>query len=366
MNRRLVYVENARVLADSGEITTPILTRDPITSLTVELRATNGATNNVDQSLADCLTNISILDGSEVLYSLSGHELMAYTAYKLGYLPYQLVTEMPGLQQNCFAVIQFGRWFGDQVFAFDPSKFNNPQIRLQWNLAAVRAVGATGFVSGTGRIEYIADVMEGAAAPQGMLCAKRENTFTTAASGDVSIDLPVDRLIKAMYLRSRENGTGSLSGLSNVKLSADQDKFIPLDMATSDLKRQVTLRNKEFHYKHGFHKADASTIYLLLSHEESLSLVRDDGDSTLTYLNNGIGEGELGVMTAGAADANPRTIWASVHGFLPFNTLMLEQGEYDDPESWLQATMFKNLRAILTQSNAGATCSLVLETAKVY
>lgn len=366
MNRREVYLENRRVLADSGEITTPINVRDVITSISIELRATNGASSNKDVTMADCLTSIDLLDGSEVLWSLSGHQLFALTAYNLGRIPYQLITEMPGLTQNLYGVLQFGRWPGDPSYGFDPSKFNNPQLRLKWNLAAVNAVGATGFVSGTGRISYVAEVMEGAPLPVAMLCAKQEYSFTTAASGDETIDLPTDRRIKRVLLRSYEAGVGILSDISRVKLSVDQDKFIPLDMTASDIARMTAIRNGEFFYKHGFYHNDADTIYFVTKLEEVVGIHRDGGDSVIGYANNGIGQGTLSLITGGSADTTDRTLWAHVHGMYPYSVVCLDMGEWDDPASWLETPLYKSLRMILTQSGADGAASIVLETEKIY
>lgn len=364
--RRLTYIENRRVLADSGEITVDIDVRDPITALWIEFRADNGANGNQDNPLVDCLTSIDLIDGGKVLYSLNGYELFAMTANKLGHIPYNLITEIPSNVQNVNGCFMFGRWFGDQVYAFDPSKFQNPQIRFKWNLSVNRTVAATAYATGTGRLTLFADVMEGAPSPQGMLTARQLYSFTTAASGKESIDLPVDMRLKALLLRSASDSGGGLYGISNIKVSGDNDKFIALDMAKTDLQRWISLHVKPFLYKHGFRATSGDTIYTALKQDEVVSLTPDTGDTVIAYNNNGIGNGAIVMTTGGVADTADKNFWANIHGWQPWNTAFVEMGEWDDPATWLDATVFSKLKLELTQNVASSVASVVIEQEYVY
>ncbi len=366
MLRRLAYIENQKVLADSGEITSDITVRDPITALWVELRATNGGTRNLANFLAGCIDTVDIIDGSTVLVSMDGYEAFAVAAYHLGHIPYQLIAETEGLTQNCYFPILFGRWLGDEQIAFDPTRFNNPQIRFKWNLANINTVGATGFLTGTGRLTIMADIMEGAPAPGGLLMHKEHYSFTTAVSGVEYIDLPTDYPHRSLFIRSHEAGVGQMSGISNVKVSCDQGKFIPFDMRQTDFRRWLTLRYPPFHYKHLLKAANGTTVQLIPKQDEQVNYQPEVADCVVSAPNNGIGEQTLAVYTAGAADANYRNIWALVHGWLPFGTAYVPWGEYDDPASWLDASIFRSIRLELTQDNAGASAFVVVEQAKAY
>lgn len=366
MLRRQTYIENRRVLADSGEITLDINVTDPITALHIEVRATNGATDNIANTLAQCIDTFQIVDGSDVLVSLSGRELLTYAISKLRTVPYQLISELGGNVQNLYAPILFGRWFGDQQFAFAPSRHKNPQIRFKWNLANVTAVGATGFVSGSGLLTVWADVMEGAPDPSGILTAKRHYSFTTAASGIEYVSLPIDQTIKAILIRSFKAATGGLSGISNLKLHGDNSKVVFFDQRASDFLRFLTPLSYPLVYKHIFHAANGNTIYPILKQDETMNLSPESTDSVAAYSNYGIGEGAVTLFTAGAADANKRNLAAIVSGFLPFNTAYKELGDYDDPTTWLDPSSFKSLMLELTESVVSADASIVLEQARVY
>lgn len=366
MNRRIAYVANRQVLQDSGTVTIPLNIQDIVTALTIEFRATNGATSNVNNPLAGCISEIALIDGGEVLWSMNGFEFFGQEAYHDGFIPYELITEIGGNVQNLLGKMQFGRWIGDTQLAFDPSKFKNPQLRFTWNLATITAVGATGYVTGTMVVTVEATIMEGAPSPVGMLLNRKLTSFTTVAAGTAYVNMPTDMPIKSILVRSYIVHVGVLSDISNVKLNCDTNKFVPFDMRDTDFERYQALRGQCFVLKHGFVGPNGTNIYAVLKQDEVLSFARDSGDTTYGYLNTGAGDAVMSVFTAGVADVNPRVVWCVETGWMPFSCLQFDLGEWDDPSSWLDATLFKNIQLELTQSGAGAVASVLVEQLYTY
>jgi len=366
MLKRLTYIENARVLADAGVVTSPLNVRDPITSLAFAFGATNGATWNVANNLPENIQAIELLDGSEVLFSLTGVQAFALAAYRRDYIATMNITEFPNDPADFVFEYLFGRWPGDTVYALDPSKFANLQLRLTWNLNTIRPVGVLGFVTGSMRYTVIASVMEGAAAPQAMLSARQHYQLVTAVGATAFIDLPTDRRLKAIYVRSAANAFGGIPGISRIKLTCDQDKFIPFDILTPGLISWMSTNHKPLHYNHSFMIANAMTIFPLLKWFEDLQLQGYQGDDVYMYVNNAAGFGVVNVLLAGVADANMRSYIGSVGGWCPYNVLALDQGEYDDPSTWLDPATFRSIQLQLTQNVAASVASVVLESELVY
>lgn len=366
MLRRQAYIENRRVLADSGEIVTDINIKDPISALWLEFRATNGATDNVAAIVPDVVDLVELIDGGKVIFSLTGHQLFSYSAFRLGYIPYNLISELGGNVQSLFACIPFGRWLGDQQMAFDPSRFSNPQLKLKWNLANIRAVGATGFLSGSATWTIFGDIMEGAPQPVGYISAKQHYQFSTAASGTEYIDLPNDYPLKGLMIRSYKATAGGLAGVSNIKLNCDQGKAVPFDISKTDWQRLSTLYAPEFHYKHVFHAKNGDTLYPLLKQDESIALHPESGDNVIGYVDYGIGEGALSLLVGGAAQTNKTNLYGHVHGFLPLACAYMPMGEYDDPNTWLDISAYNSRKLELTQNSASAACSVVIEQGVNY
>ena len=366
MLRRLAYIENRKVLADSGEVVSDIKVRDPITALWVELRAQNGSTSNVANPVAAVIDAVEVIDGSTVLFSLDGWELFALTAYHQKHIPYTLVYEYGNLTQNLSALIPFGRFLGDTMYSLDPTRFANLQVRVKWNLANVRAVGVTGFTTGTATLTVVADIMEGAPTPAAMLMTKEHYAFTTAASGVEYIDLPTDYNHRGLYIRCHKAGSGQLTGISNVKVTCDQGKFIPFDMCKNDLHRIYTFRHPPFHYKHNFYPSSGDTIYPLLKFDEVVQLTGYDADVYASYVNDGIGEGIAYIYGNVGVKSGAYQLMADVQGFAPVGTLWLPWGLEDEPSSWLQASLFKSLRLELTMDSASASAFVVTQQERTF
>jgi hypothetical protein len=364
MLRRKVYIENQRVLADSGEIIIDINVTDPISALWFDIRAINGAINNVNNPVAGCIDTIQLLDGGDVICSLSGVELLVNAIEKLRSIPAQLVTEVPNGYQSMNAPLLFGRWFGDQQFSFVAGSFKNPQIRFKWNLGAVRAVGADSYVTGSGRLTIVADVMEGAPNPVAIITAKRHYLFATAGSGVEAVELPTDQPIKALQLRSALLAGAALAGITHVKLHGDQSKVVILDHDRYNWIEGLTVFHNALVYKHSFHAMDGVTVYPLLKYLESVNIEPQGPDEVTGYVSNGAGQGLLYVYRAGAAAVANINLVALVTGYMPFNSVYQEFGDYDDPNTWLNPSGFKSLRLELTQNVAAAQCSIVLEQAR--
>jgi hypothetical protein len=366
MNRRLTYVENRRVLTDSGVIVSQLNVRDPITTLYFEIRATNGATSNKGNPIPTNVQAIELLDGANVLFSLTGPQAFAYGCYKAYHVPYMMVDEGPGSVQTLAFHYFFGRWPGDTAYALDPSKFDNLQLRLTWNLATTRAVGAAGFATGTGLYTIMADVMEGAPTPQAMLSTKQHYQFVTVNGATNYIDLPVDRRLRSILIRSAANLWGGFPGIGNVKLTADQDKFIVMDMRLDEVQAMITAKNPPFWYKHFFFCHNGETLLPLMKYDENLNLEGFQGDVVHLYTNNGAGFGVFNQLLAGVADNNDRSYVANVGGNFPMHTAQLDLGEWDDPSSWLDTTQFRSLQLQLRQDQNAGAASVVIEQEKVY
>jgi hypothetical protein len=366
MIRRFSYILNRYTLTDSGTLTIPINLRDVITALWIEFRATNGATNNQHNTVHNNISAIELIDGGDVLSSITGAQAYAATLYGLGWHPYMLITEVGSNVQDLSYCMRFGRYLGDQQYALDPSQFKNPQVRITWNLATVTAVGATGFVSGTGTLTVYAEIMEGAPIPQAFLGMKQLYQATSVASGVLPILLPTDRRIKGLLLRAASDSGGGLYGVSNVKLQGDQSKVVFFDVSKTDLQRYISLRNAPFSYKHVFHAADGDTLYPLMKQDEQVNLMGESGDRTFGYLNYGIGSGALDAYLAGSAATADAAYYANVLGWLPEHAAFIDLGDWGEPASWLDPTPYKALQLELTQNAASSALSVVLETENPY
>jgi len=364
---RDAYIQNGYVMADSGEVTFDVNLRDPISELWFYFNNTNGATHNVANFLAECISAIEIIDGSKVLCSLDGRQALALACFEMGAMPYQVVSELPGNPVEFAVPIRFGRWLYDPDLAFDPTRFLNPQIRVKWDMAAINAVGATGYLSDYGRLTIIAKVMEGGASPTGLLVPKEQYSFTSAASGITYIDLPTDYPYRSLLIRAAKASSYWDQILSHLKLNCDAEKYIPFDLDGFDFLFNSLRENGRFSYRHVFHAKSGDTIYPLLKYEENVNLISEQfNDCVFKYPNYGYGNAAITMYVAGAASSNYNNVGAMVQGSCPFGYAFNPFGEPTDPSTWFPAAQFKSVRLELTNATADATADVVSVQAMPY
>jgi hypothetical protein len=366
MLTRKTYIENRKVLGNSGEDTTEINVTQPITCLWVELRATNGATSNKIHTLAEYISQIDVVDGSDVLYSLDGQEALGMAVQQIGYIPQQLVVEFPGGQQSLNIPIMFGRFIGDKEYALNPLKHLNLQVRIRWDLTALNGIAATGWATGTLRWSVVAEVIENNAVPKGFFMKKEHYSWTTAASGDTRIDLPTDYPYRALMVRNYLAANQITTVINNLELNLDQSRTIPFNMRMTDILRYHSPTNQRLVYKHWLHMHNAETAYFLLKYLESTSFVPNAGDAVWGYNNNGRGEGTVSLFTAGAADANDRDVICLVEGYAPMGCVIIPFGDQYDPSEWLPAPAYKSVRLIATNGAAAGVAAVCLEQLRSY
>jgi len=362
-----VYLEKDRTLADSGEYTVDITPRDPITVLWVKFQATNGATHNKANTLPECINAIEIIDGADVVYSLDGKQAFALAAYTLGHFPLCMFDEVWDECQTVSVPIFFGRYIGDTDLSFDPTKFRNPQVRVNWNLAAVRAVGATGYVTGSMQLSIIAEVMSGAPSPSGVLSAKERYTYTTSAGGTEYIEMPNDEVWRGLYLRGHKAANPWHWVYDVVKLSCDGGKYTPFDIRGWDVFQRLSLRYPIFHYHHRMAAVDDDVLQCVLRQEEmpsGWSSARND--TVFAYDNAACGQAQVSIYTAGAAQNTKTQFDVDWHGWLPYAVVVIPFGQEQVVGDWFPASAFGSIRLEVRGGVAGAANSVYLQTLRMY
>lgn len=364
---RDVYLEQGKTLADSGSHTVDISPIDSISELLVNVWADNGATNNLGSPIPRIITKIEVVDGSDILFSMDGRLAHALYYYLRGVVPEISIAEAPNYGQSVNIPLCFGRWLWDPLFALDPSRFKNLQLKISWNLAAVNAVGATGFVTGSGRLSVIAKVIEGGEKPTHFLMHKDQYSWTTGASGDERIPLPTDYPYAMLMFRAYEAGVNMSNSYTNLKLNIDFDKIIPLDMEDGDIKNRII-------DKYGMIKlpiigrasdgdvreawmADPYNVVFTPNSPSALAALQTlDAGRYTPYVRD----------YAGVAIAADIDLFVELLGSGIWNCHAIPFGILDDPTTYLMAQDHGDIKVIITQGNAGAEANIVLSQLRDY
>lgn len=371
---RDVYIENEKTLADSGSLITELAVVDPVSEIQLRFKAKNGATYNKNSPIARCVSKIELVDGANVVYSLDGMFAQAVSYYQTGKVPSMQRQAGPSENQEDHIVIRFGRWLWDKAYALAPAKFRNLQLKISWDLATVNDVGATGFLTNTGKLSVICRLMEGLAEePVGYMMAKKHYDWTTAASGEERIALATDYPYVMMLLRAYEAQTKLYSTITNLKLSIDQDKDIPFNLSSWDLLKMMENQWGKFILDQHCYGGNEDNVQTWMAVGETVGLTPEPtvAASGLFSTHVNVLDVDSGRLNLRAVGTDHSTTSPTIHQLLCVgqglhHTFAYPFGTMDDPDSWLDAPGVGDVKAIVTQGNAGAAASLALLQARKY
>jgi len=200
---------------------------DPISMIQIFYSAMNqevGEATTSNLHPAGCISKIDLVDGSDLLFSLSGFEAQALDFYHNKKMPYHNIKYLNDNYSHSVYQLNFGRFLYDTLLAFDPKKFINPQLKISIDL------NGGGCDCDAGRMEVLAHTFdEKVPSPTGFLMAKELVSYTLANNAHEYIDLPTDHPYRKLFVSPRRPGTQPDVQLAHVKLSQDGDKKVVFD-----------------------------------------------------------------------------------------------------------------------------------------
>jgi len=215
---------------------------DIISRLIIKFNATNPASITIQEVPAANITKIELVDGSDVLFSLTGMQAHALDFFDTGRQYICGGSYVPTWGLSAYLVINFGRWLWDNKLAFDPKKFINPQLKITFD----EDVAVASTVENT--LTIFADIFdEKEVSPTGFLMNKEIYAYTPVASATEEIDLPSDYPYRKIVVQARVPDLWFGEIISNMKLTENNDKKIPFDLTGSQLENWVHEIYGEYH-----------------------------------------------------------------------------------------------------------------------
>ena len=336
----------------------PINIKEPISQLLIKFEGLNSTAATTAHPL-ESVTKIELIDGSDVLFSLNGKETEALDFYhNHGQLRCNYNYIITGGTPTRMLAINFGRYLWDKDYAFDPTRFKNPQLRISLSIAS----GGNAFSHNY--LTCFANIFEdGGISPKGFMMVKQLKTHAVASTVHVYTDLPTDYPFRALYYRVYAASLEASWLLSNLKISEDQDKRIPIDNTGLEI---LELLQQEYPpVEESFYFASAvagRTLYITPT-----QYVKAFGTtwSTSPQANNlASQDGEGGNLTTyQLADGNNQQIL--VKGWIPHGVFEVPFGIKDDPADWYDVRNIGSLRADMTGGNTG-NASIFIQQVRGY
>jgi hypothetical protein len=316
--------------------------------------------NNFSKHISESITKFELIDGSEVLISLSGSQLDA--------IPYfvgnPLTINKTGWEQSSThyfrLVYDFGRWLFDGKYALDPAKLTNPQLRITYDATNVSTGG------GSFNLQIDALVFDELVAEASMfLSAKQIKEYAPSNNAWEYSDLPTDYAYRLLLVQAYNPGKTFNSILSDLRLSEDNDKKIPYDVGAEE-----QALNNALHYGRLF---DSAVGNAQTSDRDWMSRIGK-------YLTGGyFGATEANLDNLTVTEAAKVTIGASTgsfaltlnaSGFCPHSIVSLPVGDPRSENDWYNVQGIGNLQLQLKGAGSAASNAgnprIVVQQARGY
>ncbi len=319
---------------------------DPISRIIIAWRVTR-AGEGMDSYPHTDISKIELVDGSEVLHSLSGGENQAVAIYDRKSQTMNHGQHLGSNSEYSSYGIDFGRWLNDPMFAFDPKRFTNPQLKITFS----HLISDTG--ASSGNLEVWACMFDQRTiSPVGMLVTRQIKDYTVATAGVFDyIDLPVDRTLRGLFIQGYASGVEPWAQVIEARLNEDNDKRVPFDWDLEDYHR---VRKGWDHAieEQCIGKATTSSRVFYVTPSDFytmpvMSAMEDDG----TVHSEGWAKG--GKITVQSENINP-WFWCNVRGWLPNHMFHFAFGDPMDVDDWYDLSQVGSLELRLKTGSSGS------------
>jgi hypothetical protein len=230
MNTRTSVLFSPSDVDASGTKTVDLDFPDIISRLTILFQTINPGSVVIQEHPLANLPKIEVVDGSSVVFSLTGLQAHALEFFDMGRLYPGGGSFVPAWGLVAIANINFGRFLFDQQIALDPKKFTNLQLKVTYDEDVSVASSVVNSLT------VLAELFdEKAVAPTGFFMNKDIFDYTPVANAVQTIDLPTDYTYRKLILQARVPDLWFGGIIGNLKLTEDNDKRVPLDLTGSEL-----------------------------------------------------------------------------------------------------------------------------------
>ena len=358
MNYREVLLEDNKDISTAATTTFDLDLIDTVSRMSFKFNVVNGAsTIAIVKHPMACVSKIELVDGSDVLESLSAKQMAAAMFYNDSKSPQSFITGVTNGHSYFTVDMDFGRFLYDPLLAFDPTKFANPQIKITYNKVTSDANNVNMYLT------MLAEVFdEKKPSPTGFLMRKEVESWTPANDTHEYVTLPRDYAYRKLFLTGYATDNHVRKQIAEVKLSEDQDKRVPYNINTRTLlpmqMRQYGPVREIFHI---LGSTSTEVFYTMPSYEAQVSAIPTAAEDVFITTITG------DVATIDAATGGGR-IEGEVFGYVPFHTFPLVFGDQMALGDWYDVSKVGSLKLDVLAGTVGGTPvgSVFLEQLRTY
>lgn len=294
-----------------------------ISQLLIKFKVTNKINSSTGSPFSN-LTKIEVVDGSDVLFTANGDALDAVNFYNRQKAQCTSWSYVANWALEALVGLDFGRYPFDPMYALDPTRFRNLQLKISYD----EDVGSS--TADTNALEVWALVFSGKVpSPVGFFQVKEQYAYTPSADSYEEIELPTDYPLRTLYLQAPKKDTWFGSIVDEVRLDEDALKAILFDNEYYDVMKMYRAFFGRYEHKSTVYLSTTDTAYYRGPTADVAGIITPYGTAEYAVADGQIfGAEGAGYMTT----AGNCTIFVS--GFLPNYVGAFPFGKRDDPEDW--------------------------------
>ncbi len=361
MRNRKATLVHKEVLDPSGTRIFNLDFSNPIIALYISIAGRWFDTSDTNNPLIPRnISKIEIVDGSDVIFSMNMEDALALSLYHSGQMPFE--ASCAGSYQDSIAQLKipFGRDDSDNEWMLDPKRFVNLQLKITY--AFTEAAGSWGADKQSLTVRALVNENPAQEA-SAFLMSKNVYSWNKATSGDETIDLPRDYKMRMMLLRVKDADTPTFAEFTNVKISCDTDRFVPLNEYLEDIAQENLIKYGLQRFQ-GICHGDGSDTAIKGYHPFAWNW----GARTESWNFGAISEiaRPYSGYSTFVKDSTPTALTAGqrcIHthqGWEYYGTEGILFGNLKDVEEFFDPTGFQSVRAIITQAQTDAAASAVI------
>lgn len=333
MRQRLAKILSPEDLGATGTKVIDINVADVISRIEIIFRTKNSGDTFDDHPAANIL-KIELVDGSDVLFSLTGREAQALNFYDRLQPADNHMTGSNGEWMRAVFGLDFGKFLYDPELAFDPTKFTNPQLKITWDENVANVLAEDNYLT---VLAHLFD--EAKPTPIGFLMSKNIYLYTPTANAFEYIDLPTDHPVRKLLIGSHQEGYTFTQMIAEFMLSEDNDKRVPFDMTGDEL----------FYFMKQHYPEYIENIYTNITSTPQAFRVTPADDTVLVETTpNQLITSEVmfdnGGLASGSCGVPPATFYILCKGYIPHGLACVPFGNPALVDDWYDVTKLGSLR----------------------
>lgn len=320
-----------------------------------------------DVWLHDRLTRIElIVNGSQVVKSYSGDQLLAMMCYKKTNIYTHDTKNMSSGTCEEFFYINLGRFWHDLEYLLDLGKVNDPELRFTYNFSATSVQGWTNGTAMTAapyRTVICHLLKDAPASPLGYIKTSELYRFTSGNAKKENMTVPRGPLFSNLYLQSWYYRQGFSIILDKVELNLNHSELIPFRLSPYELGTQNLRQYGLFEFSQQFTAKGGqgypipveSGVYVGVD-TALFDAMHCGNDLWANYGNIALKQ----ISSPTAPVTSNLNVWVTVKGIWPFSVAALPIFDPLDERTYLDSKKYGDIAVRVEETASGGT-SLVLK-----